>query len=155
MSSDDLAHFLYAAKSATYAAEGNAAAVKPMLQDSKQLEYRVGASLYRDIYVGLFRFVGQEIVYLSDRAIWSMSYSGGLTDSAQSTSVKTIYAALREALRNTPPQLPIRGPTSFESNGMLYSCTCEGSLEWFHGVESIAQNGVPVYALNFSGGILA
>lgn len=73
-----LVEFLRAAKAATYAAQGDDASVPPALPDSKQLEFRDGPFLYRDIYLGMFRFVGQEVVYLADRALWSMSYAGGL-----------------------------------------------------------------------------
>lgn len=58
----ELERFLFLAKSATDAAQGDAASVAPLLADSKQLEYRDGPLLYRDIYVGMVRFVGQEIV---------------------------------------------------------------------------------------------
>jgi hypothetical protein len=67
LSIPDLKRFLFAAKQATYAAQGDAASVPPALPDTRQLEYADGDFLYRDIYVGMFRFVGQEIVYLSGR----------------------------------------------------------------------------------------
>ena len=46
------AQFLRSAKAATYAAQGDDASVTPVLPDSRQLEYRDGTFLYRDIYVG-------------------------------------------------------------------------------------------------------
>ena len=106
----ELAQFLRAAKSATYAAQGDEASVVPVLPDSKQLEYRAGDFLYRDIYVGMFRFVGQEIVYRTHRAVWSMSYAGGLSESVSQGSARSIYAFLRQALLDAPPELPLRGP---------------------------------------------
>jgi hypothetical protein len=76
--SSELVGFIHSAKLATYAAQGDDASTRPLLVDSKQLEYVRGPYLYRDIYVGMFRFVGQKIVYADDRAVWSMAYSGGL-----------------------------------------------------------------------------
>jgi hypothetical protein len=37
--------------------------VTPLVPGSKQLEYRDGEYLYRDIYVGMAYFVGQEVVF--------------------------------------------------------------------------------------------
>ncbi|MBI4987914.1 MAG: hypothetical protein HZC23_03740 [Rhodocyclales bacterium] len=81
------AQFLRSAKAATYAAQGDDASVTPVLPDSRQLEYRDGAFLYRDIYVGMFRFVGQEVVYQNDRAVWSTSYAGGLAQDVSGSAV--------------------------------------------------------------------
>ena len=125
-----------------------------MLPDSKQLEHREGDLLYRDIYVGMFRFVGQEIVYASDRAVWSMSYSGGLFAGVELASARPTYAFRRRALQRAPLDLPLRGPTLFEQSGMRYSCQYTGSLEQFHGVELIDCGKDRLYELYFSGGKL-
>lgn len=151
----DLKRFLVAAKQATYASQGDAAPVDPLLPDAKQLEFAEGCFSYRDIYVGMLRFVGQEIVYQSGRAVWSMSYSGGLIPEVSQDSAGAVYAFLRKALRVLPPELPLRGPTTMEENGMRYVCRCEGSVEAFNGVETITENGVCLYQLHFSGGMLA
>lgn len=147
--------FLHAAKAATYAAQGDDASVAPALPDSKQLEFRDGSFLYRDIYVGMFRFAGQEIVYFDDRAIWSMSYAGGLVQGVTPSASKPIYAFLRRALLNPASQLPVRGPISLETEGMRYACEWQGSLQQFHGNEMILQGSQSVYELRFSGGMLA
>src|SRR2546428_452231 len=55
-----LAAFLLRAKRATYAAQGDDATVTPLIPGSKQLEYREGERLYRDVYVGLTTFPGLE-----------------------------------------------------------------------------------------------
>ena len=147
--------FLRAAKAATYAAQGDDASVASVLSDSKQLEFRDGAFLYRDIYVGMFRFVGQEVVYRGERALWSMSYAGGLQQGVVPSAARPVYALLRRALLAPPPELPVRGPREFNAEPMRYTCTWQGSLQWFHGSESILQDGRGVYALRFSGGMLA
>lgn len=151
----ELSIFLRAAKLATYAAQSDAASVAPVLPDSKQLEYREGEYFYRDIYYGMFHFVGQEIVYRSGRAIWSMAYSGGLAASVEVSSAAAIYSLLRAALSQAPRELPLRGPANYEATSMNYTCSCEGSLEQFHGIERILREGVPVYELWFGGGKLS
>lgn len=150
----DFVKFLCAAKRATYAAQGDAATVAPALPDSKQLEFRDGSFLYRDIYVGMFRFVGQEVVYSGGRAVWAMGYAGGLTPGVAPSAGRSIYAALRRALLAAPPELPVRGPAEFSADGMRYVCSWQGSLQWFHGTESIFQDGRAVYELRFAGGAL-
>lgn len=150
-----LNRFLLIAKQATYAAQGDEASVTPLLSDSKQLEYRDGEWFYRDIYVGMFRFVGQEIVYFSNRAVWSMSYAGGLGVDVENAAARPVYAFLRQALREAPLDLPLRGPALLEADGMRYTCQCTGSIERFHGTEIIMQSHDRLYELHFSGGFLS
>jgi hypothetical protein len=147
-------HFLQAAKRATYAAQGDDASVPPSLMDSKQLEYRSDPYLYRDIYFGMSRFVGQEVVYVDERSVWSMSYSGGLIEGVSVEQARPTYAFLRKALLDVPSALPLRGPASLRSDDWLYTCHCEGDLHRFHGVEIIRCDGALIYELHFSGSSL-
>ena len=147
--------FLRSAKLATYAAQGDDASVPPLLPDSKQLEFSRGPYLYRDIYVGMFGFVGQEVVYLEGRALWSMAYSGGLVQGIAKADASPIYQALRAALSAVPEALPVRGPRTFDHQSLSYMCAATGSIERFHGRETISRNGQLVYELHFSGGGLA
>lgn len=147
--------FLRAAKAATYAAQGDDASVAPALPDSKQLEFQSGPFLYRDIYVGMFRFVGQEIVYLDGRALWSMSYAGGLVQGVPPSAARGVYAFLRRALLAPAPELPVRGPAELRAEEMSYGCSWQGSLQAFHGSERIVRDSTTTYELYFSGGTLA
>ena len=70
--------FLVNAKRQTYAAQGDDATVTPLLPGSRQLEYREGVLLYRDIYFGGASFVGQETVYDGPTPVWAMGYAGGV-----------------------------------------------------------------------------
>lgn len=158
-SSPDLKKFIHAAKKATYAAQGDSASVTPVLPGSKQLEYRDGELLYRDIFLGSLRFVGQEFVYRSERAgsehaVWSMSYAGGLV-APGSPDAGRIYSFLRKALLKAPVEMPLRGPALFELEGMRYACRWEGTLEQFHGLETVTFDGKVQYELRFGGGNLA
>lgn len=151
----DIRPFLFDAKRATYAAQGDEASVQPLLPDSKQLEFAQGSFFYRDIYVGLFRFVGQEIVYYDGRARWSMSYSGGLCPDVPRSTTRAIYAFVRKALLAIPAELPLRGPALLKEGNMIYTCQSSGSLDRFHGLETIVDGDTPLYELHFSGGMLA
>jgi Domain of unknown function (DUF5680) len=149
------AAFLRTAKAATYAAQGDNASVAPLLPDAKQLEYRNDEFVYRDIYVGMFRFIGQEIVYASNRAIWSMSYAGGLQGGAPHSAAKPLYSFLRKALLDPPADRPLRGPSVLRIEDMRYICQINGTLEWFYGIETVAQGDVVLYELRFNGGSVA
>lgn len=155
VATSEFLHFLHAAKRATYAAQGDGASVQPLLPDSRQLEHAHGPYLYRDIYVGMLHFIGQEIVYLQGRALWSMSYSGGLLPGVADADAAPIYRALRAALSAVPPALPLRGPQSFEHQGLSYRCSAVGGIERFHGQETVSRQGQPLYELHFAGGALA
>jgi Domain of unknown function (DUF5680) len=152
----NLVEFIQKAKIATYAAQGDEASLSPMLPDSKQLEYREGEFLYRDVYVGMFRFAGQEIVYQSGKAVWSMSYAGGLLSECPREKAKVVYEFLREALKRVSKDLPLRGPTSLaRSEDMRYQCLVEGTFEAFHGIEEIREFGVKIFRVIFSGGLVS
>jgi hypothetical protein len=150
-----LKQFLVEAKRSTYAALGDDATVRALLPGSKQLEYRQSEFLYRDVYVGMFYFVGQEIVYRRDVPVWSMSYGGGLAPDVSTEQRQNIYAFLRQALRQVPSDRPCRGPNSFEQGEFSYRNDCSGTIERFHGVERITAAAVPVYELRYAGGVLA
>ena len=153
--SPEFAAFLRTAKLATYAAQGDDASVPPLLPDARQLEYSLGSYLYRDIYFGMLGFAGQEVVYLEGRAVWSMSYAGGLLPGVDKPDAAQIYRALRAALSAAPADLPLRGPDSFEFAGLHYSCTPTGTLDRFHGYESISRQDRLLYDLHFAGGVVA
>jgi Domain of unknown function (DUF5680) len=151
-----LAAFLVEAKRRTYAGLDDDATVStPVIAGSKQLEYNDGELSYRDIYFGMAYFVGQEVVTDKQRAIWSMSYAGGvspeLTDRDQFLGV---YAFLRKALLCIGEDRPFRGPSRFEQGSYRYVDTSEGELSEFHGTERIYLEGMPVYVLRYSGGII-
>ncbi|MFK4726393.1 hypothetical protein ABIE89_007493 [Bradyrhizobium niftali] len=153
----DLAAFLVEAKRRTYAGlDDDATVAAPLLAGSKQLEHRAPPYAYRDIYFGMGFFVGQETVALDDRVIWSMSYSGGArAEIGDRDTFLAIYKFLRQALRAVSIEEPYRGPRLFEQAGMVYRNGAEGALDRFHGIETIArQNGVPLYELRYSGGLL-
>ena len=149
-----LSDFIRAAKLATYAAQGDDATVRPLLPGSKQLEHRDGDHLYRDIYFGMLRFVGQEVVYAKEAPCWSMAYSGAIESTVARDDARALYAFLRRALLLAPQELPVRGPSSYVEGQFRYTCLTRGSLAWFQGEEVIMLGGQPAYALRFSGGSL-
>jgi hypothetical protein len=154
--SADLALFLRTAKRRTYAGlDDDATIATPQLEGSKQLEHRDGDWHYCDIYFGMTRFAGLELVRLKGKPVWAMSYSGGLTSvSKPHADAGAIYRFLRAALMEADAAMPLRGPSNFSDGAFRYvSCTV-GDLGEFKGEESIARESVDVYRLIYSGGLL-
>jgi len=147
--------FLPAAKRATYAAQGAAAPVPALLPGARQLEYRDGAFLYRDVYFGGAYFVGQETVYHADVPIWAMSYAGGVAPTITADAeIAAIYAFLRAALLQAPPERPYRGPQTVQDGPYTYADDSAGGLHAFWGRETISHENRTIYALRYSGGFL-
>jgi hypothetical protein len=150
----DLPAFLRLAKQAAHEDGGDPAAAS-LLPDTQQLEFRDGEFCYRDVCAGSTHFVGHEIVYRAERAAWAMSYSGGLAHDVEAGRAEEVYAFLRQALRQQPHDMPLRGPALFGQDGLRYDCRTTGTLECFHGTETIRQGMQTLYTLYFSGGCIA
>jgi hypothetical protein len=151
-----LAAFLVDAKRRAYAGvDDDATVATPIIPGSKQLEYSDNELSYRDIYFGMAFFVGQEVVTDKQRAIWSMSYAGGVSpEITDRDKTLGVYAFLRKALLRIGEDRPFRGPSHFEQGGYRYVNTSEGELSEFHGTEQIYLDAMPVYGLCYSGGII-
>ncbi len=155
-SHSELVAFLIEAKLNTYAAQSADAAVPPLLPGSKQLEYRRGDLLYRDIYFGFRYFIGQETVYHADTPAWSMGYGGEVIDpQASPADSRRIYGFLQQALRQLTPDRPYRGPAVFQAEEFTYTDRSEGDLASFWGCEEITRSGVVVYRLRYHGGLIS
>lgn len=147
--------FLVQAKRHTYAGQGDDATVTPLLPGSRQLEYRNGMFFYRDIYVGVAYFVGQEIVYYQNQPVWSMGYAGGVTPTLSNcNAIGSIYAFLRMALRQVADERPYRGPQLFRDAPYVYTNQSQGTVAAFWGREIITCDEAKVYELHYSGGFL-
>ncbi|MDR0271453.1 DUF5680 domain-containing protein [Paenibacillus sp.] len=152
---EQLANFLVEAKRNTYASQGDEASVQPLLNNSKQLEYRSGDFFYRDIYFGSAFFVGQETVEFEERPIWSMVYSGGvIIPNASGDIIGPIHSFLRQALRLVDTKSIYRGPNRFESSNYIFKNEYEGTLDIFFGKEVILMDNQKVYELKYSGGAI-
>lgn len=152
---EELLRFLLEAKRRTYAAQGDEATVTPLLPGSKQLEWREGDWLYRDIYYGMAFFVGQETVFFQDVPVWSMSYAGGVAASVLTQErIFQIYRFLRSAMRQVGPDHPFRGPSRWQEGEFVYTDQHQGEIGAFLGSETITFQEASVYELHYSGGFL-
>jgi Domain of unknown function (DUF5680) len=142
-----LASFLVDAKRNTYASQRGKTSSSRI--ESHDLEYRNDGYFYLDSYFGEKDFSGQEIVYFTDKPIWSMNYYGRmLQDEVPQGFIET----LRGALMRVEAERPFRGCNTYSEGKYFYSCTSEGSILSFAGQESIKYDGKEVCQLNFHGG---
>ncbi|WP_019910776.1 DUF5680 domain-containing protein [Paenibacillus sp. HW567] len=149
-----LVEFLLKAKNATYAAQGDEASVPPLLEGYRQLEYVEGDYFYRDVYVGMAYFAGQETIYFHGQPIWSMTYGGGTLKELSLDEVKDTYAFLRQAMRRVAEDHPYRGPHTFSAGVYQYFDVNEGDMERFSGKEKILRQGTEIYSLQYCGGLI-
>jgi hypothetical protein len=154
MNLDRLKEFLIYAKQATYASQGDDATVVPLLNGSKQLEYSSENLLYRDIYWGMAYFIGQEVVELENKPVWSMVYSGGTNEIVTSAEVLETYGFLRKALRLVNDDDIYRGPSEYKDGSYFYLNEVSGQIDNFWGHETIRKSGRLIYELRYSGGII-
>jgi hypothetical protein len=142
--------FLLAAKGCTYAS-GASASASERVPGARQLEYRQGAFLYRDLYFGANFFAGQETVYLEDQPLWTMIYAGGPVTLADPGAV---YGFLQSAMRGVKAERPYRGPAEYREGQWLYRDHSTGTPERFDGEEEIWLGDTCVYRLAYHGGCL-
>jgi hypothetical protein len=153
---DQLAAFLVEANRHTYAAD--AGKVASSLPGSKDLEFSSGNLRYHDTYFGNRHFMGVEVVYEDELAVWAMSYCGRIRVADARTD--EVYGFLRQALMESYGSFPVRGPGEYSVNDWLYTSEFVGGDDYlghFQLEERIYRPGPrigAVYRGICSGGLL-
>lgn len=154
-----LKDFLIEAKKQTYAS-GDEAKVAPSRDNSNDYHYEIEKNgtkfAYHDTYFGSVRFMGEEVVYCGEGAPkWGMNYRGETLRPDMSEAA--MDAVLRPALGMVGEDkeiLPVRGPRKLERDGYVYEFEVTGTLESFHGEETLTKDGELIYKLVCDGGIV-
>jgi transcriptional regulator with XRE-family HTH domain len=136
--------FLLRAKKATYA--GHGAEVEPTRLASHDLVYREDDLTYHDTYLGGSRFSVEETLWDAEVPFWAMNYTGRVLAEGFSGDF------LKAALAQVPPDRPFRGPAFFQDGDLTYTCSADGTFDWFTGAEQIYYRGTLVYECRFHGG---
>ena len=149
-----LAQFIVEAKRRTYASQGDDASVQALLNDRNNLS-TVAVIIFIEIFILVQLFIGQETVEFENRPIWSMVYSGGVTNPNSDWDIMgPIYNFLRQALRSVDTNSIYRGPNYYKSGTYIFKNEYEGTLDCFQGKEIILIGDEKVYELKYSGGIV-
>lgn len=143
----ELRQFLYRAKIKTYAS-GIEQDTTGLREYSHDYSYEESPYHYHDSYVGNEIFSGQEIVTFDRQPIWTLSYQGRVLDTDFSSRF------LKEALFQTTPERPFRGPVHFQKGALVYHCQIDRDLDWVIGREEVYFNEKKLYELVFHGGLL-
>ena len=147
----ELKDFLVKAKVGTYASDGEGK--EKILEDgSKELIYESGEWRYCDRYFGFNPFIGEEIVWLNNEAVWGMNYYGRIL--SDEVNAKLLYKFLRNAMRLVEAERPFRGPTEFQEKEWDYKDESHGTVDNFEGTETIYFREEKVYELKYHGGLI-
>ena len=148
----ELVQFLLDAKKSTYAgAKGDGKTI--VTDGSMEFNYSDDTYTYRDRYFGSDPFVGEEVVFLNDKAIWVMNYRGYIID--KTINERKVYGFLKKSLMEVLEGAPFRGPSQFTSGDYKYTSEFKGDPDSFVGSESISHKNTKVYELFFHGGVIS
>ncbi len=149
---DVLDAFLKEANLNTYANE-NVKKTSPLRPGSNDYHFEKGDLTYHDTYFRATKFIGEEIVYKSGKAVWGMNYYGFTLNSEISEGL--FDAILRPALMSgSGDNIPVRGPKEFINGEWKYTFNTDGDLANFTGIEEISRNGKVVCRLYCHGGFI-
>jgi hypothetical protein len=147
-----LTNFLVNAKKNTYANVDNIQ--KTIMPDGGiELFYKEGQLFYRDRYYGGDPFIGEEVVFHEDTAIWGMNLRGKGLEPAL-IPIGEIYSFVREALKKQTPDTPFRGPLQFQIDSLRYESEVYGDIEQFTGTERVYHNDRLIYGGLYHGGLI-
>lgn len=150
---NNLDKFLIEAKKQTYASE-TVEKVNSSRLDSKDYEYKKDNMIYHDTYFGGTNFIGEEIVYIDNKAYWGMNYYGVTLD--DTLGEEAMDRALRPALMMVGEDnvIPVRGPKEFNNGEYKYTFVVVGDLNRFNGIETIYKGSKKIYELRCNGGLV-
>jgi hypothetical protein len=117
-----------------------------------ELVYSKATMYYRDRYYGGEPYIGEEVVFIDNKAVWSMNYYGRVIDPTYDAG--RIYAFLRIALKLMTLEMPFRGPKFYENDGLSYRFTADGGVECFEGREQIYSGNKLIYQGFVHGGLI-
>jgi len=143
---DNILKFLSNARKNTYAADKE----PQIVNNGKTYSIKENNLEYRDTYFDQDRFVqGQELIFKSEKPIWSMSYRGAAEKGADT---KKVFGFLQKILREHSEKVRLPGNHKYQEGNWKYKDNCVGDLEEFSGEEKIYQNGKLVHWMKYFGG---
>lgn len=145
-----LQQFLFTANKAGYAFGDESKRIKES-DGSTSIRFEQGDFSLHDNYFGGEPYGGRMVVFFKGKPEWIMVYYGLVVPSVKAESV---YMILRNALKQMPEEMPLRGPEAYQHEDYQYQNTWKGLLERYSGEEKILKNGELVYHANYLGGLI-
>ena len=147
----DFKEFLIFAKRSTYISGEQS--IPPKSIASKNFLVEKNDFRYEDQYFGNLTDIGQETVWFKNTPIWGMVYRGGIFPDFIDLHQET-FLFLKQALKNIPSDLPIRGKSFYTENNFEYFNYPEGDIFNFTGKELIFFKGKQICFRNYVGGTI-
>ena len=144
-----LLRFLTEASRRGYAA-GSSTVQTREADHSTTIVIKQGDWSFHDNYFGGEPYGGREVVFFQERPVWMAVYYGHVDDE----DVDAVYSFLRRALREAPPEFPVRGPASISEDTFSYRNSYEGDVTRFWGEETIHAEGRLLYTARYGGGLV-
>ena len=131
---------------------------KKLSDGGREFVYKKGLYQYRDVYYGSPNFLGTEIVWWKNNAVWAMGYYGMVDNAACEEDINTV---LNEALNRVEDIInmlvPVRGPYEYDSKkkaGYKYLNEPQGHFGKFAGTERVVKEQSLPFLLWYQGGMI-
>jgi hypothetical protein len=147
----ELNAFIVRAKAATYVGGGEHSAASRL--GSHDLRFTEGEWAYHDSYFGGSDFIGEEIVYFSERPVWAMNYYGRILRSDLLTAEQA-GQMIKASLSRMYKEGRFLGGFEFSEKDLTYRDSSEGSAVCFQGRELIDRGPETAYKLLYHGGLI-
>lgn len=148
---NELISFILQAKQATYVGGGKT--LLPYRLGSHDLQFQNADWTYHDSYFAENDFMGEEIVYHQDKAVWGMNYFGRILRPEMISSAQA-GEVIKQSLTRMYQTGRFLGGFIYTVNEFTYKDTNEGDPLYFTGKEWIEVSGQIVYALDYHGGLI-
>ncbi len=128
-----------------------------ILPEHKDFHFSEGDWEYHDSYAGVNWAPGREVVFVSGKPFWAMSYQGKHDESiADDFFQKEAFPFLRKALIAMTDDIPFRGKDGFKSDDgqFEYRFVMHGDWTYFTGHESVFFNGKEIFFQDIMGELI-
>ena len=146
-----LTDFIVRAKAASYV--GNGERAPSSRSSSHDLRYQDGAWSYLDSYFGGRDFIGEEVVFLNDNAVWAMNYYGRILRADLITPTQA-GQVIKASLSKMYAESRFLGGFENQVESFVYIDTSDGDTACFRGREIILRGEDITYELLYHGGVI-
>lgn len=144
--------FLFKAKQNTYA--GGESGIKESQSDgSTIMRYQSKQLVYVDRFYGGEPYIGEEILFYDNGAVWGMNYTGRLI-CYDAEIRESVYGFLQQALKENKSEIPARGPETYTCADYTYKTSILGTIDFFNGYEEIFFEDSVIYKGYYHGGLV-
>ena len=150
MNQVQLKQFLYQANLAGYASGEEKQWTKEP-DGSTTIVFEKNGLKSHDNYFGGEPYGGRIIVSEKEKPVWLMVYYGWVEPGQEKEAV---YGVLRNALKQMPKEMPLRGPNQYQEAQYFYINSTLGGVEQFSGTEQITIQDQVIYQAWYMGGLV-